>query len=147
MTTRSQATAAPIEVTINGNVYKVSPLTDKDIGELDNWLRMRLITLARETAKGLPDDERQKLMDDAFRSAMSMSWIKDRGLIRNTPEGMTRFVYQLFKREQPNLTMDQLTKDLNADENALSLVLDVFKLLHGVIGDVTEDESEEEKKG
>ena len=43
ITDTARATAAPAEVTLGGRAYRLSPLTDGDVGELDNWVRASTI--------------------------------------------------------------------------------------------------------
>ena len=99
-------TAAPVEFSIGGKTYRMSPLTLADAGELDAWLRSRLVAIARQS---LPPDatpqERRETLDVAMRAASEISWPKDVGsVVAETPEVIVRLFWQGMRRHHPQLT-------------------------------------------
>lgn len=124
-------TGAPGEVTINQRVFIMSPITDKDVGELNNWLRGRMLSAARASIpEGSPDEE--KIMDQAMRSALKMDWMANRHLM-TSPEHLLRMLWQLMRKEQPNLTSEEFSRELLADPAALTRCRDTFRLLHPLL--------------
>ena len=133
MTNRSQATAATGEITIDDKIYQMAPLTDKDIGELDNWIRIRVIQLARDSLSGNESSHESKaIMHAAFEYASSLTWL-DKGTEEMiTLEGVARLLYQVLKANHPELTPAYLAECIVGDKINVNEALDVFDLLHNV---------------
>ena len=110
MTTAAQATAAPVELRLGGHSFRMSPLTDRDIAELDNWLRTRVIRTARESLS--PDtspNDRQLVIDSAVRVAMSMTWMSGDGARQMaTLDGMAQLLWQGIQHNHPETTPEQI---------------------------------------
>ena len=135
MTTRSQATAASGEITIDGKIYRMSPLSDKDIGELDNWIRIRVIRLARQALTGEETEiEKRGIMGAAFEYATSLTWL-DKGVEEmGTLSGVARLLWQVLKRNHPELTTAGLETSIVEGEINIDESMDVFDLLHNITG-------------
>lgn len=119
-TDRQAATAASAPLTfVDGTVYQMSPLSDKDIAELDAWVQSRIICMARES---LPVDatkiERDETLSIAIRIASSTTWMSGQGakLLATVP-GWTRLVWQTIKRNHPNVTEEELSEHMFSPEN------------------------------
>ena len=132
MTTPAEATAAPIDVTVDGKQYTLTPLSDRSNCELDNWLRARIVAVARAS---LDEDASEKVkketMERAFDHALKTSWLLNSDALLRTPDGVLRFVFQLLRPAHPNLTMEELAGMLRRDPDALGRVMDAFELLSG----------------
>lgn len=62
MTTTAAATAAPVEITLGGKKYRLSPLSWRDYDEFDVWMREEALKQLASTAViSLPDDDRRAL--------------------------------------------------------------------------------------
>ena len=142
---RAQVTAAPVDVEIAGKTYTLTPLSDRDTGELDNWLRARVIRIARESLDSfMSSEERQEVMNQAFECACKLSWVMGPSLLTSTPDGLMRFIYQMLKPAHPSITPEEVSKIIQKEENALDLFMDGFRLLQGggvKKGAETEEES------
>lgn len=132
MTTLAEATAAPVPVAVNGKTHLVSPLTNRDYGELERWIQIRIIQLARESIEeNTPDDLRAATMDAAVREATSTQWFSPRGVAATrTEEGTAVYMWLSLRKKQPTLTLAQ-TKDLIEDRAARAALLDAFNLVNG----------------
>ena len=129
ITDTARATAAPAEVIFGGRTYRLSPLTDGDVGELDNWVRARTIRAAREAGRGLPEPEAQTLMREAFAFAATQTWL---GVLGGdcSIDMLARLFWQLVKRHHPDASLEAVRQAIAADPDELADALDVFDLLH-----------------
>lgn len=104
---------------------RMSPLTDRDQAELDEYVQSRLIDNAR---RSLPDDADDKLfkrvMTLAMRESLGLSYGWPPGsLVFRTPSGLARLVYQCVKRESKDVTLDQLIGLMRVDQNVIEFNL------------------------
>lgn len=117
---RQAATAASAPLTFaDGTTYQMSPLSDKDIAELDAWVQSRIICMARES---LPKDATQSERDETLRIAMqtasSVTWMSGQGAkLLATVQGWTRLVWQTIKRNHPDVTEEELSAHMFSPEN------------------------------
>jgi len=129
----SNPQASPVSVDINGNDYRMSPLTDRNIGEINNYIRSNLIKAARES---LTDDTPQNLVDTTLRVAMKeaqkLDWMRDAELIQS-PEVLLYVFWLSFQKESP-CTKDELATDLFTDMDALDRCMDSFMLIQPLMG-------------
>ena len=129
LTDTARATAAPTEVTLGGRTYRLSPLTDGDVGELDNWVRARTLRTAREAGRGLPESEAQFLMRQAFTFATTQTWFGALGGDCSI-DTLARFFWQLVKRHHPDASLEVVRQAIAANPEELADALDAFDLLH-----------------
>jgi hypothetical protein len=129
ITDTARATAAPIEVALGERTYRFSPLTDADVGELDNWVRARTLRAARKAARGLPEPEAQTLVRQAFARAAAQTWF---GLLcRDRSIGLlARLFWQLARRHDPAVSLEAIHQAIAANADELTDALDAFDLLH-----------------
>lgn len=116
---RRRATAASDPLVLGDREFQMSPLTDKDIAELDSWIQSRCIEIARNS---LPPDASQELRNETIQSAievaMSMTWLSGRGAkILATVQGMTRLVWVSIRKNHPDVTPAQLQAYMLDPEN------------------------------
>jgi len=125
--------AAPAEITLGEGKYRMSPLTDRDISELDNWLRVQTLRLARESCAGADDDTMDRVMRVAFTHVNELTWTGPSGrALMGTIDGVARLVWQTIKAQHPDMTHDKVRVCL-LDPRTLSAAIDVFDMLNGVI--------------
>ena len=129
LTDTARATAAPAEVTLGGHTYRLSPLTDGDVGELDNWLRARTLRTAREASRGLPESEAQSLMRQAFAFAATQTWFGSLGG-NCSMDTLARLFWQLVKRHHPDASLEVVRQAIVTNPDELADALDAFDLLH-----------------
>jgi hypothetical protein len=129
ITDTARATAAPAEVTLGGRAYRLSPLTDGDVGELDNWVRARTIRTAREAGRGLSEPEAHALMRQAFAFAATQTWFGVLGQDCSI-DMLARLFWQLVKRHHPDALLEAVRQAIAANPDELADALDAFDLLH-----------------
>jgi hypothetical protein len=102
MKTLEQMTAAPVPVMIGGIEYRLSPLTGRDIAELDQWARAQMVQVARESVPpDAPAEERETAMATALRAAMKESFFN--GFIMDFGK-TTRILWTLMRKCHPTVT-------------------------------------------
>lgn len=106
----ADVTGASFPITLGGAEYHMSPLSDIDIEELNNWLRSRFIQMARDS---LPENASQQQVDDTLRVAMQtahdMSWMTGAGAKQMShPDGIARLLWQSLRKRHPDLTHAQV---------------------------------------
>jgi len=110
-----QVTGASHPVKFGDRAYDMSPLTDKDIDEVDNWLRSTYLQTARLGLEGLNEEERQELLGVALKTARGLSFMsKDGAKIAGSLDGVTRVVWQGLKVNHPSLTYDAFKAEIFA---------------------------------
>lgn len=98
---------------VDGTEYRMSPLSDKDIEELDSWVQSEFLATARKAAEGASEEEYERLMRVAMQEAMGLTWMSGPGAKRMaTVYGMTRLCWQSVKRNHPDVTFDELRTKL-----------------------------------
>lgn len=127
---RQRATAASETITIGGREFQMSPLTDKDIAELDSFVQQRSIQIARDSVAGQSDEIRRETIAIAIECALGLTWMAGRGAkILATVPGMARLLWQSVKRNHPEITVDEL-QELMLERNNIETVTDTFKKLN-----------------
>lgn len=116
-------TAAPSPIRFaDGTELRMSPLTDSDISELDNWIRKRFIwTVLDSLPADATDDQRERARMSAAREAMSITWMSGIGAgMMGTVDGMAQLCWQGCRHNHPDLTAAQLRNHMfnpaNIDE-------------------------------
>ncbi len=126
-------TAATLDLKFGDKVLTMSPFDDKDIVELDQWLRSHVINMARQS---IPDDADQEykelLLKVAIDKATSLSWMSGEGAkLMATLEGMARLLYQGVKHNHPDETFESVRRFINSPD-ALSQVNEAFTELNSL---------------
>jgi len=117
--------AIPIEFS-DGTSYLVSPLSDKDIEELNEWVRSEYISMVRRS--GASPEE----MGVAFNEAAGIQWMSGVGSkMMASVNGMARLVYQGCLKKHPNISYEKLRELLFHPDN-LEKTRQVFERLNGV---------------
>lgn len=97
--------AAPYEFQLGDKTFRLSPLTDRDIEELDNWLRNRIIHMARVASLTLVDSERKLILESAITVASTTSWMSPEGSkIMGTLDGIAQLTLQGLRKHHPEVT-------------------------------------------
>lgn len=100
-------TRARKTVSIGGKSYHVKPLSDRDIVELDDWLRQRHIKLANDVAKTMSRRDGDRIIELALKQTITMSWQSELGRdLLASLIGVTQLFYQA---QAPNVEKDRLT--------------------------------------
>jgi len=134
---RAALTAASTPVVLSGRTLQFSPLSDKDIAELDRYIQARYIQLARESLPAsATEQERKETLSLAMTAAAGLTWMSGVGQrMMATVEGMARLCWQSVKKNHDDVSLEWLTHEL-FDPSNLDAVKDAFKVANHV------DESE-----
>jgi hypothetical protein len=125
--TLSEATAAPVPVTIEGETYLFSPRTNEDYGILENWVKASIVKIARDSLdEDTPADVREFTLDRALVKAASTDWYSRDGLaIVNTGAGLDFRIWLSLRHKHPQMTLAKAKELLAANRAA---ILDAFNL-------------------
>jgi hypothetical protein len=118
----ARMTAASVPITFaDGTTYQFSPLTDKSIDEIDEWLQAKVIETARHSLKpDTPKEEREETLRIAVQESQKVSFLNDDGLLLlATVPGMTFLCWLALRREHPEVTQEQLRDKLSDASNIL----------------------------
>ncbi len=127
----TQLTCAPYPVVLGEKTFQMSPLTDRDIDSLSNWIRSELIATAR---LALSDDmtpfERNEILEAAIAKARSVSF----GEPSSAPyfksvDGVARVIFQGVRKNHPKLTFEDF-KPLLKTKEAIEASMEVWKELN-----------------
>lgn len=114
-------TGAAIPLTFaDGTTYQASPFSDRDIDELDEYVRHVLIRNARQSCRDadVTPEEAQRIESTALEMSISITWMSGVGArLMSQPRGMARLVWQSVKHNHPDVTEDQIHKQLLDPEN------------------------------
>lgn len=108
----------------DGTTYRFSPMSDKDIDELDMWVRAQFVRVARESLRGsdVSQIERDEIIRMAMREAMGLTFLWGPGAaLMQTTAGLVRQAWQSIKKCHPEVTEDELRKQLLDPENINAL--------------------------
>lgn len=144
----STVTAASLPLTFeDGTKYQFSPLTDKDIDEIDEWMRQKVLQSARMMLEpGMSQRERDEILGAAMRTASETSMLSPSGhRMISTLHGMVRVCWQSVKKLHPDVTEDELRKQLVNARNMQSLN-DLFDQANGVPGRLKGKNSKNRKR-
>lgn len=120
----SKLTAASLPIVIGGKTYQASPLSDKDLAELDNWVRADFIRTARQSlTPGMTSAERDETLSIAMREAQGLCAFRGTGAKQlATLPGMIRLVWQSIKRNHPTTTEEELSALLLTPDKAAEAI-------------------------
>jgi len=127
---REHLLAAPMKLRFqDGFEVTMHPLTDADMAALDQWLRSRMIQVARESLpQSATQAERDEVIGLAMRQAMGMTWMSGEGAkMMGTPDGIAAVVRQSCHDQA--VSHEDLRRRL-FDPNEVEHVVRTFKLLN-----------------
>jgi hypothetical protein len=133
-------TAAPIPIKLIINdeeetrSFLFSRMSDRDNDTINEWIRSRIVRVARKAAQDqadMTDAERQSMVDRAVLSASAESFMTPVG-IRSlaSVEGMAFLSWLSLRREAPDITIEQLESWLTDPRNLME-VNDAFNRASG----------------
>lgn len=103
--------AAPTYVTLGDKNYRMSPLSDKDYEEINNWIRSSYLQMVRQsfTPDMLPA-QRQEEIAVAQETARGLNMLSMHGKsVMSTPEGVSLLVWLGIKRNHPDVPLDEIS--------------------------------------
>jgi hypothetical protein len=112
MAGRVTGAATPVKLTNGKEIleFMFSPLSDKDIDEIDEWLQARVIEIARESLKSNSSQrDRDETINAAIRLSVEVSLLSPAGArMISTVAGMTRLCWQSARKCHPDLSEAKL---------------------------------------
>ena len=149
MTSTAAATAAPVEITLGGKKYRLSPLGWRDYGEFDLWMREEALKqLSSAAITALPDQDRQAahrhIMAQSARLSLTAPPTHDLealatiNRIVSSVSGASRLVWMGVRHNHPDVQLEAI-EDLFAD-------VEVFAAAMGEFDRVNDDGKKKTKK-
>lgn len=110
MSDASRATAAKVPLKLGEITLQISPMTDRDIAELDEWVQWRYLQNVRDSFRPTDRPEvREMETRVAQENSLSLTWLSGRGArIIATLAGMSRIVWQACHRNHPDMTEEKI---------------------------------------
>jgi len=124
------AASVPIKMK-DGTEYRFSPLTDKAIDEMENWVKSRIIQIARDSFdENIKPEDKEQLLSIALRQASEVSILSPRSaaMIATLP-GMLHLCWLSLCREHPNLVEDDLRRHMMDPEN-IEIINEAFEMVN-----------------
>jgi len=84
--------ASPAPLMISGKQFSMHPFTDKDIGEINNFLKAQIITTASDSAlPGMPQMVVDSIMKAAMELTTKIDWLANPGQVETIPAMLYMF--------------------------------------------------------
>lgn len=123
-------TAAPAEIVLGDKTFRMAPLTDADIAELDNWVRVRALRLARESLAEATPAERREIMTLAFETVPSFAFSAGVGAkMMATIDGVARMIWQGVQHCHPEVTVAEIQERILTPET-MTAAMDAWTLIN-----------------
>lgn len=107
--TTSVATAAPTSFELDGKEYFLSPLSDKDFGEYERWVQSRIISIATENLKHIPERLHDSIIKHAYDKAVKVDITSVEALATMaTVEGIVKIMCLSLQHRHPDLKEDEV---------------------------------------
>lgn len=128
--THAHITGASAPIKLNDKVYNVAPLTDKDIAELDAYVRHVHIQTAIDASKGQEPAIVDRLINAAVMQASAITFMSPHGAaIIKCQDGVARILWHGLKHNHPELTHEQV-RAMMYDPSSIKEANRVFKELN-----------------
>lgn len=132
----STAVAAPLTVRAAGVEWSFSPIRIRGFGELEQWVRSKLIQLGRDAIKGqsLTPEERDCIMNAAYRHAAMICLMAARPTevgneahrvtttMLSSVDGVIKIIELSVRKKHPTIsddTIEEIIQDPNVDAGDL----------------------------
>jgi hypothetical protein len=135
---QGNVTMSPIVVVVGGVEYRMSPLTDRDHGELDNWVRAEYLEAAKLAAGEPGTEQYDAVMRIALGEAPALSCQRMPGLrIASTFRGVARRAWQGIRHNHPKVEYETLLAAFRAGGAG---ELREFRVKYEIVNDVRRQE-------
>lgn len=128
---------SPVQIKMAGEMYTMSPLTDVDYGEFENWMRARVIELARENiarVPGLSQSEKDTILKQSVEISVRLNLQSQEAMPYMTSiDGAAYLMWLSLKKTHAALSHSGVKK-LLIDERTLSEAFDKFDLINNIPG-------------
>lgn len=131
MTTTSQAAASPFEFVLGRKTFLLSPLTDRDLGTLEQWVQDRHMELVKRNCESMTVADRHYHIDRAFEVAgnITLGSPSSKNTL-STPEGSVTMLWLSLLHKHPEMKKEDvsaLCENVKELEEACKKVLDRSK--------------------
>lgn len=127
----SALTGGSVPIRLNGTVYQVAPLNDKDVSELDSYVRFIHMETAKEAARGADQGMQQMILSAAIGQASSLSFMSPQGAaIIKSIDGVARILWHGIKHNHPEVTHDFVRQQMFVSKENLAEANRVFEELN-----------------
>lgn len=133
--TYQQMTAASVPIVLeDGTTYQFSPLSDRDLAELDAWLQSKVIQIARQSlTPDLSQKERDETLSLAMREASNVSFLTKAGQTQlATISGMVHLLWMSIRKNHPDVSEDTLQSKLMENIDNIRIITDKFREVNKV---------------
>lgn len=136
-------TKAGIEVQIGPHKLVMRPLTDRDLVEMDEWVRSSVMDVALRTLERVDKQSlRDEVLRNALKTASTVGWYSREGFaMMATPNGLARLLHQSAGKPR-SPTVEELAKHLT-DPASVSRVETTFRRLNLTDGEPPKEGSQE----
>lgn len=119
----SRAAASPIDMPINGKMYRLSPLTVEDFGVIENHIlagRVNPIQMVSSQKQHLDPDDYKMLLSMAYEDAKKTNKVSivEQQEFLDTLEGQIYATWLCAKKNHSDLAIEDLKSDISSDANA-----------------------------
>jgi hypothetical protein len=99
--------------------FFASDFSDRDVTELDEWVRTQYIRTARQSlTPDMDEADRKETIGIALEAAAGLTWTSPRGIrMVNTPAGWTQITWRFLRRNHPEITIDRVQSLLLNPQN------------------------------
>jgi hypothetical protein len=124
-------------VQLAGQDYVMSPLSDEDFGEFENWMRARPIIIAKQNIGAVPnltEQEKEIILKQAMEISARINMVSTDGLqIMSSLDGAAYMTYLGLRKRHPELTIKQIRVML-MDNRTLEAAMARFEELNNLAG-------------
>lgn len=144
MTSIPEATAAGGEITLGGKTYKLRPLSWRDIGFYERWMRGELIASAREACRSAENEqERIGLLEAAYQQAGRLSLFSKDGIgFHQSVNGLMKLAYLSLKADQPRMTEEDVFAMLAGKDDLEAMMTKIREMNETIFGSPVEKKPE-----
>lgn len=106
----SSISGAGFPITLGGKQYLMSPFSDRDIDEMDNWIRSSVIEMARASlSPAATKAEREETIGCAIREARQLSFLSPEGAkMAASIDGIARVVWIACRKNHPEVKFEEI---------------------------------------
>lgn len=125
----AQMTGAPAPIRIGGRELLLSPLTDADLGILEQWIRRRVADAVTQSMDALSVEERQRQLDRLYDRLPGITAWSAEGMAQlATPQGSIKSLWLALRKNHAELTEEWLTAQLGDPQAMLAAIRDQQEL-------------------
>ncbi len=107
--TIAKATGAPLEIIVDGEKFRFSPMTDKDFGEFENWIQYKVVQNAVKLLDEAPAEYRAGILQDAYARAAKVSLAdSSSSAMMESIDGGVKLLYLSLRHEHKDIEEGQV---------------------------------------